>query len=134
VFRKSRCMVCQQVSEPALGNVYNRTRWGCRWCASRGIDYCAPALVYLITHPQLGAHKIGICNTGCLDRCPDDVDAFAVKDPVEGVGEPRVSVADQELELRRSSCDIHRQIAGLLSDPVACGVLGDTENGGCGRR
>ena len=32
----------------------------CRYCARHGFDYLAPSVVYLITHPQLGAHKVGI--------------------------------------------------------------------------
>ena len=27
----SRCYLCENVSDPTLGNVYNRARWGCRW-------------------------------------------------------------------------------------------------------
>jgi hypothetical protein len=33
---------------------------GCKYCASYGIDLTKPAKLYLITNPQLNAHKIGI--------------------------------------------------------------------------
>jgi hypothetical protein len=52
----------QSAGMDPLAEYMGRTRWGCRWCAIRGIDYTAPFLVYLITHDQLGARKIGICN------------------------------------------------------------------------
>ncbi len=42
---------------------------GCRYCATKGLDYNAPALLYLITHAELEAHKVGIGspNAGRLD-------------------------------------------------------------------
>jgi hypothetical protein len=40
----------------------NGGQGGCKYCASRGIDYAAPAFIYLINNPELGAHKIGIGN------------------------------------------------------------------------
>ncbi len=32
----------------------------CRFCAEHGFDYGAPGLVYVVTHPARGAHKVGI--------------------------------------------------------------------------
>jgi hypothetical protein len=36
---------------------------GCRFCADWGIDYAASGYIYLMTHSELFAHKIGIGNT-----------------------------------------------------------------------
>src|SRR3981081_3043757 len=66
--------------------------------------------------------------TGCLDRSPDDLYALAGEDRVERAGELRVPVADHEPELRRTVAEIHDQVAGLLSDPVAGGMFGDAED------
>lgn len=43
---------------PVIGTI--RAGGGCRYCATKGLDYTAPALLYLITHPELEAHKVGI--------------------------------------------------------------------------
>ena len=33
---------------------------GCKYCATLGLDLTLPAYIYLITHQEFGAHKIGI--------------------------------------------------------------------------
>ena len=40
----------------------------CSSCAQFGFDYSAPALLYLVTHLALGAHKIGIAGVRGVDR------------------------------------------------------------------
>jgi DNA-directed RNA polymerase subunit RPC12/RpoP len=55
---RCRCKKCKKEVAPTLGTV--RAGGGCRYCATKGIDLNAPAIVYLITHDQLNAHKIGI--------------------------------------------------------------------------
>ncbi|MFI1174211.1 hypothetical protein [Streptomyces melanogenes] len=42
-----------------LSNI-RRGQGGCRYCADPGFDYTGPAVLYVITHRALGAHKIGI--------------------------------------------------------------------------
>lgn len=37
-----------------------RTGGGCRFCAPHGFQLDKPGFVYLVTHPALGAHKVGI--------------------------------------------------------------------------
>jgi len=32
----------------------------CKFCAIGGFDFNEPAIIYLITNPKLGAHKIGV--------------------------------------------------------------------------
>jgi len=44
--------------KPVLGTI--RAGGGCKFCATRGLDYDAPALLYVITHDELKAHKVGI--------------------------------------------------------------------------
>jgi hypothetical protein len=39
-----------------------RGQGGCRFCADWGIDYGASGYIYLMTHQELSAHKIGIGN------------------------------------------------------------------------
>lgn len=58
---KCKCLKCGRTVTPAYVAV-NGGQGGCKYCASRGIDYAAPAFVYLITHVELGAHKVGIGN------------------------------------------------------------------------
>ncbi len=53
-----RCTTCEQEVTPVIGTI--RAGGGCKYCATKGLDYNAPALLYLITHPELEAHKVGI--------------------------------------------------------------------------
>jgi len=53
-----RCTTCQQKVTPVIGSV--RAGSGCRYCATKGLNYNEPALLYLVTHPELEAHKVGI--------------------------------------------------------------------------
>ena len=32
----------------------------CKFCSTGGFDFDAPAIIYLISQPKLGAHKIGV--------------------------------------------------------------------------
>jgi hypothetical protein len=41
---------------------------GCRHCAKWGYQYDKESYIYLITHPQLESHKIGIANTSKLKK------------------------------------------------------------------
>lgn len=53
------CNVCGQVSKPhytSMQQGINR----CKFCATGGFDFNAPAIIYLITNDKLGAHKIGV--------------------------------------------------------------------------
>ena len=53
------CNVCGKVSKPnytSMQQGINR----CKFCATGGFDFNKPAIVYLITNTNLGAHKIGI--------------------------------------------------------------------------
>jgi hypothetical protein len=35
---------------------------GCRYCTNRGLDYNSPAFLYLMTHQEFRAHKVGVGN------------------------------------------------------------------------
>lgn len=53
------CNICQKVSKPhytSMQQGMNR----CKFCSTGGFDFNKPAIVYLITHPKYGAHKIGV--------------------------------------------------------------------------
>jgi recombinational DNA repair protein (RecF pathway) len=56
---KSECMKCGRIVYPTHHMVAQRSG-GCKYCATLGLDFTLPAYIYLITHEELGAHKIGI--------------------------------------------------------------------------
>jgi hypothetical protein len=59
---------------------------------------------------------------------PDDLDAVAGEDSVEGRGELGVSIADQESEPPPRFVEVHGQVAGQLAQPRAGRVRGDAED------
>jgi len=58
---KCRCENCKRVVTPMYTSVRGG-QGGCRFCADWGIDYGATGYIYLMTHQELSAHKIGIGN------------------------------------------------------------------------
>lgn len=56
---KCQCKVCGKVSNPRYTTMQQR-QGGCRYCKVGGFDFTEPAIIYLITHEKLGAHKIGV--------------------------------------------------------------------------
>lgn len=56
---KSECMKCGRIVYPSHHMVSQRSG-GCKYCATLGMDFTLPAYIYLITHNELGSHKIGI--------------------------------------------------------------------------
>ena len=52
---------CGRVVSPSYGAV-RAGQGGCGFCAIRGINLNLSSYLYLITHSQLGAHKVGIGN------------------------------------------------------------------------
>jgi len=64
---KCRCKKCKNVVTPKYISVF-RGQGGCKFCASSGIDYQAPAFIYLMTHKKFGAHKIGIGTDKTVDN------------------------------------------------------------------
>ena len=54
------CLVCGETVYPHLTSISKGG--GCFYCAVAGIQMNKPSYVYLITHPELNAHKIGIGN------------------------------------------------------------------------
>ncbi len=59
---RCRCLACNRVSTPAYTNV-RMVGSGCRFCAPMGIDYAAPGVLYLLSHPEYFAVKIGVTTT-----------------------------------------------------------------------
>jgi hypothetical protein len=74
------------------------------------------------TDPALG-NGVGVRG---LDRCADDLGADRGPDVIEGPGELAVTVADQEPDGGGLLIKRDGQVAGLLGDPSAGGVGGDT--------
>jgi hypothetical protein len=62
---KCACKVCGKISTPAYTTMQQRNS-GCKYCKVGGFDFKKPAIIYLITHEELGAHKIGIA--GASDK------------------------------------------------------------------
>lgn len=58
---KCKCLVCGQIVYPNFSNVYSGHN-GCRYCAPAGFNMLSDSYIYLISHPKLYAHKIGIGN------------------------------------------------------------------------
>lgn len=57
---KSLCLVCGETVNPHLTSITKGG--GCFYCAVAGIQMNKPSYIYLITHSELSAHKIGIGN------------------------------------------------------------------------
>jgi hypothetical protein len=59
-----RCLheKCGREVTPTYSSVKWNQNGGCRYCADSTFNYAAPAVLYLITHDELGSHKIGIGN------------------------------------------------------------------------
>jgi recombinational DNA repair protein (RecF pathway) len=66
---KCKCLQCQREVFPKHENLV-QGQGGCKYCAKSGLDYLAPACVYLIFHTEWKANKIGIAglNTKRLDK------------------------------------------------------------------
>jgi len=58
---------CGRVVSPSYGAVRSG-QGGCRFCATHGINLNVSSYLYLITHSQLGAHKVGIGNSRDASR------------------------------------------------------------------
>ena len=60
---RCRCLTCRKEVTPRHRDIRNG-HGGCKYCALGGIDWDAPALVYLIHHEEFGSHKVGITGSG----------------------------------------------------------------------
>jgi len=60
---RCRCLKCEKEVTPVLGSIRSG-RGGCKYCAAPGLNWNAPAFVYLIHHKKLGSHKVGITGAG----------------------------------------------------------------------
>lgn len=59
---KCKCLKCGSVVYPKYNDL-NQGQGGCSNCADYGLNYEDKGYLYLITHPILNAHKIGIANS-----------------------------------------------------------------------
>lgn len=55
------CNKCKKIVMPRYSAIRSG-QGGCKYCTDKGLDYNAPAFLYLMTHGEFGAHKIGIGN------------------------------------------------------------------------
>jgi hypothetical protein len=64
---KSKCTKCSRIVQPR----YSQLAYGiggCKFCASHGYDFTKAGILYLITHDELGAHKVGITNVDSKEK------------------------------------------------------------------
>jgi hypothetical protein len=64
---KSKHIKCGSIVYPTYAQILNGDG-GCQTCAPWGIKLYVPSYIYLITHPLLNAHKIGIGNYKTLKK------------------------------------------------------------------
>lgn len=60
---RTQCLTCGDISPYRL-NALIRHPGRCGACRPRGFDRTAESFVYLVTHQELGAAKVGICRAG----------------------------------------------------------------------
>lgn len=56
------CNVCGRASKPRYTSM-QQAGSKCKYCATGGFDFNQPAIVYLITHDEFNAHKIGVAGS-----------------------------------------------------------------------
>ena len=71
---RCRCLNCNHEVAPYYTS-FQQGKGGCNLCSRGGFDSEAPATLYLITHPDMKAIKIGVTGRDNTDR----VEAFATK-------------------------------------------------------
>lgn len=59
---RCRCLRCSKIVTPCY-SIIQRGSGGCRWCRNSGFKAAEDAVVYLITHTDLRAAKIGITDS-----------------------------------------------------------------------
>jgi hypothetical protein len=59
---KCKCLKCGNIVYPHYGDL-TQGQGGCSNCADYGLNYTDKGYIYLITHPILNSHKIGIANS-----------------------------------------------------------------------
>ena len=58
---KCTCNKCKKVVTPTYSAI-RIGQGGCRYCTNKGLQYNDPAYIYLMTHSEFHAHKIGVAN------------------------------------------------------------------------
>lgn len=54
---RCRCLTCSRVVTPRLSGI--GAGGGCKYCATKGLDLNAPAIIFVLTNPALSAHALG---------------------------------------------------------------------------
>jgi hypothetical protein len=55
------CNKCGKIVTPTYTSI-RIGQGGCKFCTNKGLDYNAPAFLYLMTHQEFRSHKVGIGN------------------------------------------------------------------------
>jgi hypothetical protein len=53
---RCRCLTCSRVVTPRLSGI--GAGGGCKYCATKGLDLNAPAVILVLTNPELNAHVL----------------------------------------------------------------------------
>ena len=69
---KSKCKKCGSECSPRYSDI-RRGQGGCSKCAAFGINLEEPGYLYLISHPVLEAHKVGIANSQTRIKADDRI-------------------------------------------------------------
>jgi recombinational DNA repair protein (RecF pathway) len=62
-----KCLKCGKNVKPRYAQI-NMGIGGCKYCATHGYDFSKGGILYLITHEELKAHKVGITNEGAKEK------------------------------------------------------------------
>jgi recombinational DNA repair protein (RecF pathway) len=62
-----KCLKCGKETKPRYSQI-NVGIGGCKYCATHGYDFSKGGILYLITHEEYGAHKIGITNEAAKEK------------------------------------------------------------------
>jgi len=97
---------CGKITKPTYNNI-KRGLGGCRFCATWGIDFKKKTILYLISHPDLLAHKIGINNFDSGRLAKHITNGWLVyKTKLFASGLPAYEVEQSILNWLRNECDM----------------------------
>ncbi len=103
---RCKCEVCGRTSRPTYSKV--RAGAGCRFCATRGLDFTAEGVVYLVVQRELFAVKVGVTTANARE----DRLAAHGRDGWEELGRWNVASGDIAVEIERAVLSYWRNSLG----------------------
>jgi hypothetical protein len=111
---RCRCLTCGRVVTPRLSSI--GAGGGCKYCATRGLDLNASALVFVLTHPELNTHLVG------FDAAAGDATSQYAHDGWQVVKTASVPTVEEAYEITAAVLRWLRLDCGLPSGPVPGGA------------